>query len=113
MTETHASDMIAAAADLVGRTGAKTFQIRFADDESPVVWIAVAGFPGGIHEVGAALNPEKAALRLLEVLVDGGTCQHCGQPTGVSDDHRSTPPITQVCWYEYDPELRSYRRGCE
>jgi hypothetical protein len=118
-------DRLVACVDLIGRTGATDFQIRYSDDEQPVVWIAVAKYRRRAgrdeptltrHETAAALRPDQAAFRLVEALVDGGQCQHCRKPTGVLDDWSQEPPLAAlgvVCWYTYDPELKTYRRGCE
>lgn len=117
-----------AAVDLIGRTGAQSFAIRYSDDEQPLVWIALAEHvigaegrpvePGtvgscNVHEVAAALDPLLAVLRLAEQLVDGGTCTHCQRPTGLELDLETMPLDAFVCWYQYDPELATFRRGCE
>jgi hypothetical protein len=113
-----------AGVDLVRRTGAQQFQIRFSDDEQPTIWIAVAGYAqrGGrpvssgkinAHKVGAALHPVAAVLALLDELLDGAQCQHCGRPTGVAHDLADMPLGEHVCWYQFDPELKTYRRACE
>lgn len=118
--------LLAAAVELLGRTGAQSFQLRYSDDETPVVWIAVVahrvdrrGVPiprGGKerYEVASALSPALAALRLCELLVDGGICRHCGKPSAVTEDFAVTPPVdTTLCWYQFDPELATFRRSCE
>ena len=69
------TDLVAAIAGLVGHTGAEGFQLRYSDDEQPVVWMAVGTYPGGRAEADAGLTPGEAAWRLGERLVDGGTCQ--------------------------------------
>jgi hypothetical protein len=104
-----------AAVDLIGRTGAKSFAIRYSDDEQPVVWSAVADYGDGRAEAAGALHPLVAVLRLAELLIDGGTCTHCGRPTGVHTDRvpESMPLDQFVCWYQFDPELSTFRRGCE
>lgn len=115
MTETELLDdaRFLATIDLIRRTGATEFQIRYHDDEQPVVWMAVAGTKDG-WEVDAALNPLKAVWRLVERLVDGGMCRHCSRPAGVSDNWESGMPLSDViCWYIYDPELKTFRRSCE
>jgi hypothetical protein len=115
---------LAAGADLVRRTGAKEFQIRYSDDQQPTVWIAVASFTerdgrpvssGKInaHKVGAALDPVSAILSLLDELIDGSQCTHCGRPAGVAHDLAAMPLGDHICWYQFDPELVTYRRACE
>jgi hypothetical protein len=103
-----------AAIDFIRRTGARSVQVRYSDDEEPVVWFVVASFDGDRHEVDASLHPTRAALRLCERLADGGQCRHCGRPTGLEPDSLDTMPLDElVCWYQYDPELATFRRGCE
>jgi len=114
-----------AAAKLIGRTGARSFQIRYSDDEEPTVWMAVGewsisnGRPvanGGkqTFEAAAGMDPLTAVLRLLDQMVDGGMCTHCNRPTGITDHWQSEMPMSDtVCWYTYDPELEEYRRSCE
>lgn len=109
--------LMEASISMIGRLGAADWQLRYQDDEQPVVWMALASFErdgGVVHEVAAALNPERAAFRLLELLVDGGQCQHCQRPTGVTDDFAGEMLADElVCWYRFDPELKTFRRGCE
>ena len=115
-----------AAITLLRRTGAREFQLRYSDDEQPVIWMAVAkwsiggdGRPkakGGrpMYEAAASINPVVAVLRLCDQVIDGGECAHCGRPSGVTDDWRADMPLADVvCWYVYDPETHEYRRGCE
>ena len=74
----------------------------------------VALYDGGRWEVAAAANPVRAALRLCEQLVDGGMCTHCNRPAGLEPDSIDAMPLNDlVCWYQYDPELKTFRRGCE
>jgi len=102
-----------AAVDLIGRTGAHGFQLRFSDDEEPIVWLAVAQYRDTADAAGA-LDPLRAVLRLAEQLIDGGRCTHCDRPTGLEPDTLDAMPLdAMVCWYQYDPELGTFRRGCE
>lgn len=124
----HAHDpRFAAALDLVRRTGATEVQIRYQDDEQPVVWLAVArhkmlaGRPvrdthpdGELYwSAAAGMAPYAAVMALCETLVDGGTCIHCHRPTGFTEDYQSMPLADHFCWYQYDPELKKFRRSCE
>jgi hypothetical protein len=66
------------------------------------------------NEVAAALNPLTAAMRLLDQIVDGGVCQHCGKVTAVSDNWKGPTILEEhICWYIYDPENNTFRRQCE
>lgn len=101
-----------AAFDLIGRTGADNIQFRYCDEEKPVVWMALAEYHDH-WEVAAGITPATAVFRLCEQLVDGGTCTHCHRPTGVTFDFDPMPLPEEICWYQWDPELATFRRGCE
>lgn len=113
--------MLVAATDMIGRTGAEQSQIRYCDEEDPTVWLvgaqykvkAVGNYTRKHWEFAAGMDPVTAAVRLLDTLVDGGFCVHCERPTGVSTDIDQMPLEDRVCWYQYDPELKTFRRGCE
>jgi hypothetical protein len=106
-------EIITAAILLVGRTGAQNFQIRFSDDAQPVVWMAAAQW-GERWEAAGATTPRGAVVRFLEAIVDGGTCGSCGKPTGITEDFAQTMPGPKlICWWQYDPEVKEFRRGCE
>jgi hypothetical protein len=103
-----------AAVAMVQRTGSSQFQLRWSDDEEPTVWFAVALYPDGRWDTAAGRNPWVAVSRLLETVIDGGFCTHCRRPTGLDPDSLDTMPLNDlVCWYQYDPELKTFRRGCE
>lgn len=116
--------------DLIGRCGASTFELRWSDDQAPVVWMAIAGHrvdphgrflrgDGGVgrtvYQVHAALHPLPAVIGLGESLMDGGQCVHCGRPTGLDTNLTAEPmPLPRlICWYQWDPELATFRRSCE
>lgn len=104
--------MYLAAVDLIGRTGAQDYQVRYQDDLEPVVWVAVAIYPGRA-EAAAALEPAMATYRLCAQLVEGGMCAHCLRAAGFDWNFGAMPLNQLVCWYQYDPELKTFRRGCE
>jgi hypothetical protein len=108
-------DRFIAAVDLLGRTGAGEFQIRYCEEEEPVVWIAAAKW-GDVWQSAGGMTPWLAVWRLAESVLDGGECRHCGRITSVDDN----PPDSLlgvmgevVCFYRYDPELKTFRRSCE
>jgi len=105
-----------AAVDLIGRTGAESFRIQFADEEEPVVWFAVASWKRDgkeVYDAGAGMDARMAIFRLCDQVIDGGQCQHCNRPTGFEESADPMPLNELVCWYQYDPELKTFRRGCE
>ena len=114
---------LTACVELLRRTGTREVQIRYQDDEQPVVWMVVArwqtekGRPvasGGkpLWECAAAMSPIEAAFRLCEIALDGGQCQKCHRPTGVTLDDVLMPLDKVVCWWQYDAERGAFKRGC-
>jgi hypothetical protein len=111
-------DRFDAGVSLLQRTGARQFQIRYSDDEEPVVWIAVGGWPKPesdslTHVAAAALAPSLAVLALCEKVIDGGACVHCGRATVFLPTIEDVIPGDTLCRYQYDPELKTFRRDCE
>lgn len=115
-------DMVKVCADLLRRMGVGQLRVGHSDegDGIPVVWYATASFrtAGGAWEAAGAMTPERAMFRLCERACDGGKCLHCKRPTGVVDDTAAADmpagdPMGLVCWYAYDPELKTFRRSCE
>jgi hypothetical protein len=114
VTDVDLDPRFPAAVELLGRCGAEELQVRFCEEEKPTVWMALARWRGH-WEVGAALDPLRALFRLCDEVMDGGLCLHCGKPSAFSDGFEVLPDIMgdAVCWYAWDPELKTYRRGCE
>lgn len=116
-----------AAVDVVRRTGASEIQIRYQDDEQPTVWVACAkhfqvggvpvveGTPGAAlaWEAAGGMSPYRAVYRLAESLIDGGYCAHCKRGSGIADELGDMPLSEAICWYQWDPELETFRRSCE
>lgn len=117
---------IPAAIALLGNTQARGVTIGYVDaaDEpglEQTLWYAQAswvherdGVPGTYWEAAGGMTPWKALYRLLEHVLDGGQCAHCGRPAGVEEDFRARLPLPEhVCWYVFDPETKMFRRSCE
>lgn len=51
----------------INLSGVSKFQLRYSDEEHPVLWMAVAIFPDD-QEVACAFNPLQAVSRLAEKL---------------------------------------------
>jgi hypothetical protein len=107
-----------AAFDLLGRSGATQFQIRYCDDQQPVIWMAAVSYKRSgtaFWEAAGATDPETATLRLCEIMIDVGICTHCHRGTGFVPDLDEMPTVMgiDICWYQWDPELATFRRGCE
>ncbi len=104
-----------AGVDLLARSGATSFDLRWQDTNQPVVWLAVASW-GDHHEVAAGLHPIVALDRLLELVLDGGKCTRCGRPLAIeltaSDDLIRDIELIGGCVLRFDSESRSYARTC-
>lgn len=98
--------------ELLRRCGLTGLQMRYSDDEKPVVWMAVACVGEAGYAVAASFDPEKAIDNLSEEMIDGGACNHCGRPAGVMHELGSMPAAREICWYQYDPSLKRYARHC-
>lgn len=113
-------EKLLAAIDLIRRTGASQVQVRYSDDEYPVVWMVVALYNGKNPnktqgaEVACALDATQAAYRLCEKLLDGGQCTHCSRDVRFEHSLLVRMPMDdKICWYQYDPGSKKYVRGCE
>jgi hypothetical protein len=80
-------DALMAAADLVGRTGARGFEIGYTHDDVPpedAGWYANAQYQGArIMAEGA--GPVEAAEALARTLLTGAKCIGCGGLVALSD----------------------------
>lgn len=102
----------AACFTLLQRTGARQVQVRYHDDEEPVLWLAYGEWPHGAEAAGG-LTPFRALFRLVESVVDGGRCAHCGKPSGITEHFEPMPLDKAFCWWQWDPETELFRRSCE
>lgn len=126
------SPVTMATIDMLRRTGMAIFELRYSEPEpdegegsSPLVWIAIAAYrtkngrprargPINAHIIAAHQDPDQAIYELAEKVVDGGICQHCSRPTGFTADYSDDMPLDElICWYRFDPELKTFRRSCE
>lgn len=79
-------DALMAAADLVGRTGAKEFQIGYLNDDPPHQWYAHASYKGTRITEDDHKGPIEAAEALARRLLTGGKCTKCGGLIALSGD---------------------------
>lgn len=80
-------DIITACADLVGRAGAREFEIGHIHDDVPVEeagWYAHATYQGARIQAQDHRSPTAAALALAERILSGGLCR-CGRTVTLSD----------------------------
>lgn len=114
-----------AAIDFLKRMGAREFQIRYDDEQEPIVWVAVSGFSiinGKIsgrgktnaHQCGSGFDPLRAIFNLMASSLNfKGHCNHCGRNTMFDENFGEVPMDDVFCWYQWDPETKTFRRGCE
>lgn len=100
-----------AAMMLLGRTGAQESQVRYCDEEQPVIWTAAARW-GQRWEAAGGMTPLAAVFRLCDEVIDGGQCTHCGKPAGFEPSIDPMPLNQFVCWYQWDPGTKEFTRGC-
>lgn len=80
-------DCVVACADLVGRSGARNFEIGYVHDDVPseqAGWYAHAAYVGARLTVDNQPSPTAAALGLARRILNGGRCR-CGRLSVVSD----------------------------
>lgn len=117
-----------ACADLIGRSGATSFQIGYLNDDEPHQWYAHAQYRGARITVDDQPDPAAAARGLAERILTGGQCYHCkglvalhpdgavafagaylaptGEPWGLAQAGRAR----QCLWIR---QGRRWVRGCE
>jgi hypothetical protein len=115
-------DAVKACADLVGRTGAKSFESGYLHDNVPVAeagWYATAVFKGAKITAEDKASPAEACDALADRLLSGAQCQHCKGLGALSDDgafaFRSAVLATGQRWDAEDaakaPQCRWTRTG--
>jgi hypothetical protein len=75
-------DAVKACADLVGRTGARSFECGYVNEGVPVAesgWYATALYKGMRITEQDKASPAEACDALAARLLSGGQCQHCGK----------------------------------
>ena len=80
-------DRIIAAAGLVGRTGATSFEIGYLHDGVPNAeagWFAFARYKGARITVENQMSPPRAAEALAVRLLTGAKCMGCGKLVALS-----------------------------
>ena len=95
-------DAVLAAADLVNRSGARSFQIGYLnDDPADPAWYAHAQYKGVRIAAEHHPGPVEAAEALARRLLDGAKCR-CGKLVALSDDgamvYRDTKLLDGTTW---------------
>jgi hypothetical protein len=86
MTDMY-GDAVVACADLVGRAGAKDFEIGYLRDDVPpedAGWYAIATYQGARLMADEHRSPTGAAMALAERILSGATCR-CRKPVALAD----------------------------
>lgn len=100
-------DALAAAADLVQRSGGTKFEIGYLHDDVPVEqagWYAAAWYQGA-RLIEESVGPVEAAEALSRRLLAGAACGRCGRPVRLSG-----PGGTRAC--RWTRQGRSWEPGC-
>lgn len=82
-------DAVAAAADLVGRSGARNLQVGYLHEGVPVEeagWYAHAQYQGARLTTEDHRGPVEALEALARRILTGAKCVHCGGLVALSDD---------------------------
>jgi hypothetical protein len=82
-------DAVKACADLVGRTGAKSFECGYLHEDVPASeagWYATAVYKGAKLTAEDKASPAEACDALAERLLTGGQCQHCKGLVSLADE---------------------------
>lgn len=98
-----------AAVDLVGRSGARQFQVGYLHDNVPADqagWYATAVYRGAKLIAENHKGPVEAAEALARRVLDGGHCAHCHKPVALGD----TVALSACRWTRHGAR---WVRGCE
>lgn len=112
-------DALIAGADLVGRTGAKEFQVGYLNDDPPHQWYAHARYKGARITEEGHKGPIEAVEALARRLLTGGKCTRCGGLIALSDAGAMIYPSATLAdgtkWTEREakaaPQCRWTRAG--
>lgn len=88
MTDPQLESAVIACADLVGRAGARRFEIGYLHDNVPAdqaAWWASAVYRGARIQVDGHNHPANAATALAVKILTGAKCR-CGKLVALADD---------------------------
>jgi len=88
MSKLPGGKQVIACADLIGRSGARQFEIGYLDDDVPIDkarWYAHAMFRGTRITVADHAGPEQAAMALARRILTGAKCS-CGRLVALRED---------------------------
>lgn len=109
-----AEAIVVSTADLVGRTGAKAFEIGYLHDDVPMEkagWYAQAQYRGAkVIEEGA--GPVEAADALALRLLQGGQCTACNKPVGIRTPNATWIPYVLAGYCLWRRIGNRWTKGC-
>ena len=88
LLDADGENAVVACADLVGRSGARKFEIGYLYDDVPseqAGWYAHAQYPGARITASDQPSPIHAARELAQKILTGAKCR-CGRLVSLSDD---------------------------
>lgn len=100
------------AVEMVGRTGARSFQLGYlVDDPPPGVanWYAEAEYRTGTLVTDSCMTPWEAAEALADATRAGARCRWCGRPISWGD-RPSGKRRRKLCWWR--KVAGRWERGC-
>lgn len=111
MNDEPDQEAIAAAADLVGRTGARNLTVGFLHEDVPVEeagWWAKAQYKGAVIMVEDHKGLDLALEALAQRLLRGAQCRFCGREVTLGGS-RQASDVFRCRWRREGPE---WLRGC-
>jgi hypothetical protein len=82
------ADEVVAAADLVGRSGGRSFEVGYLNDDPPHEWYATATYRGARVIAQGHDDPGSACDALAAKILTGGQCTHCGRTVAITHSRR-------------------------
>lgn len=129
MTGSLAGDAVKACADLVGRTGGKSFECGYVHDDVPpeeAGWYATAVFRGTKISAADKRSPAEACHELAVRLLTGAQCQHCRKLVTLNPLGAMAHDVTLLSGVKWTAEEQAaaglchwrrvgdrWKRGCE
>lgn len=106
-------DIAVAAVEVIGRSGAREFEVGYLDDDVPsefARWWARAQYSGARIQVENHQGPDLAAEALARRILNGGQCTHCGARIHLGGVPAALRRRGRVC--SWKREGRRWVRGC-
>lgn len=83
----------------IGKTGAKSLEIGYLDDDPPSRWYATALYQGTKVTCDEQPDPVAAILGLYAMLAAGGQCTACGRTIALTYSEQPCPDEEPVTLY--------------